>query len=237
MRSSKESQAWQFTNPNFQRGQSDLLCLIARKHKHPEKGNALIVSSTGATIESIEGPDGERDQLANGEVAMTGKSNGQLDVQGIISGLASIKRHQAVISATLKEVQQSNSALWQEAMEARERHRKHQDTINRILKFLASLYQHPSGSPGSAVGVTGGAGKDAVGVVPRPRLMITDSSRTSKSTKQEDQTPMPTSSGGVRLEEIELLGDHIPAASSEATRTFSRLLTNCMMQLPFPILF
>ena len=215
MRSSKESQAWQFTNPNFQRGQSDLLCLIARKHKHPEKGNALIVSSSGATIEPIEGPDGERDQLANGEMAMTGKSNGQLDVQGIIGGLAAIKRHQAVISATLKEVQQSNSALWQEAMEARERHRKHQDTINRILKFLASLYQHPSGSPGGAVGVTGGAGKDAVGVIPRPRLMITDSTRNSKSTKQEDTTPMATSNSGVRLEEIELLGDDIPAGSSE----------------------
>ena len=149
----------------------------------------------------------------NGEVAMTGKSNGQLDVQGIIGGLAAIKRHQAVISATLKEVQQSNSALWQEAMEARERHRKHQDTINRILKFLASLYQHPSGPPGSAAGVTGGAGKEGVGAIPRPRLMITDSARASKSTKQEDSTPM--TSNGVRLEEIELLGDDIPAASSE----------------------
>jgi len=212
MRSSKESQAWQFTNPNFQRGQADLLCLIARKHKHPDKGSALIVSSTGATIESIEGPDGERDQLANGEVAMTGKANGQLDVQGIISGLASIKRHQAVISATLKDVQQSNSALWQEAMEARERHRKHQDTINRILKFLASFYQHSSGSPGSAVGVTGGAGKDGVGGIPRPRLMITDSTRASNSTKQEDPTPITTNSNDVRLEEIELLGDDIPAS-------------------------
>jgi len=216
MRSSKESQAWQFTNPNFQRSQPDLLCLIARKHKQPDKGNALIVSSTGATIEPIEGPDGERDQLANGELAMAGKGNGQLDVQGIISGLTAIKRHQAVISATLKEVQQSNSALWQEAMEARERHRKHQDTINRILKFLASLYQHPGGSPGGAVGVTGGAAKDnSVGVIPRPRLMITDSASPSKSTKQEDQTPMTANGNGVRLEEIELLGDDIPAAPSE----------------------
>lgn len=215
MRSSKESQAWQFTNPNFQRGQADLLCLIARKHKQSDKGNALIVSSTGATIEPIEGPDGERDQLAHGEVAMTGKSNGQLDVQGIISGLAAIKRHQSVISATLKEVQQSNSALWQEAMEARERHRKHQDTINRILKFLASLYQHPSSSPGSAVGVTGAPGKDGVGVIPRPRLMITDSASASKSTKQEDSTPMTANGNNLRLEEIELLGDDIPAASSK----------------------
>jgi hypothetical protein len=212
MRSSKESQAWQFTNPNFQCGQPDLLCLIARKHKHPDKGNALIVSSTSATIEAIDGPDGERDQLANGEVA---KANGQLDVQGIIDGLAAIKRHQAVISATLKEVQQSNSALWQEAMEARERHRKHQDTINRILKFLASLYQHPSGSPGSTVGVTGGAGKDGVGVIPRPRLMITDSASASRSSKQQDPTPKTTNGNSVRLEEIELLGDDIPAPSSE----------------------
>lgn len=214
MRSSKESQAWQFTNPNFQRGQPDLLCLIARKHKHPEKGNALIVSSNGATIGPFEGPDGERDQLANGELAMAGKGNGQLDVPGLINGLAAIKRHQSVISATLKEVQQSNSALWQEAMEARERHRKHQDTINRILKFLASLYQHPSGSPGGAVGVTGGAAKDSVGVVPRPRLMITDSTGASKSTKHEGQTPMTANGNGVRLEEIELLDD-IPAVPSE----------------------
>jgi heat shock transcription factor len=70
-----------------------------------------------------------------------------LDVNSLVTGISAIKRHQQAISADLSELKTSNQHLWQEAMAARERHKKHQDTINRILKFLASVFGHSAASP------------------------------------------------------------------------------------------
>ncbi|KAI0763706.1 hypothetical protein BC629DRAFT_1596904 [Irpex lacteus] len=55
-----------------------------------------------------------------------------LDINSIMNGISAIKRHQQAISADLNELKSSNQHLWQEALAARERHKKHQDTINRI---------------------------------------------------------------------------------------------------------
>ncbi|EIM89636.1 uncharacterized protein STEHIDRAFT_51307, partial [Stereum hirsutum FP-91666 SS1] len=63
-----------------------------------------------------------------------------LDINSIMNGIAAVKRHQQTISADLNELKSSNQHLWQEAITARERHKAHQDTINRILKFLASVF-------------------------------------------------------------------------------------------------
>lgn len=73
-----------------------------------------------------------------------------LDVNAIISGIAAIKRHQTTISADLNELKRSNQHLWQEAMAARERHKQHQDTINRILKFLAGVFGNAASSSKSS---------------------------------------------------------------------------------------
>lgn len=69
-------------------------------------------------------------------------ANQLLDINSIVNGIQAIKRHQAAISADLNELKGSNELLWQEAMTAREKHKKHQDTINRILKFLAGVFGH-----------------------------------------------------------------------------------------------
>ena len=69
------------------------------------------------------------------------KAPGQaVDVRSIVEGINAIRRQQQVIAADLTALKQSNDALWKEAIEARERHAKHEDTINRILKFLAGLF-------------------------------------------------------------------------------------------------
>ncbi|KIM31647.1 hypothetical protein M408DRAFT_64444 [Serendipita vermifera MAFF 305830] len=131
-----------------------------------------------------------------------------IDMSQIINGLATIKRHQTLISDNLKELQSSNQALWQEAMEARERHRKHQETINRILKFLASLFQGSATPIRSASLNSGKSSSSDAGptVVPRPRLMIKDVQ--DREEDHEDTASTPRSS--VRMEEIELLDDDIP---------------------------
>jgi HrpA-like RNA helicase len=74
-------------------------------------------------------------------------SPGQIiDINSIVNGLAAIKRHQTTISADLNELKSSNQLLWQDALSAREKHKKHQDTINRILKFLAGVFGNTGGS-------------------------------------------------------------------------------------------
>ncbi|KAL1689611.1 hypothetical protein GGG16DRAFT_103633 [Schizophyllum commune] len=111
---------WNFAHPNFLRGRSDLLALIQRKKQ-------------------VQNSDGE----ASGQEVGTSAASGQqvqLDISGIVAGLAAIKRHQDMISSELTHLRENNNLLWQEAMEARARAKKQQDTINRIVKFLAGIF-------------------------------------------------------------------------------------------------
>lgn len=125
LKSESDTEPWHFEHPHFHRGQPDLLCLIQRK-KQPAHGTA---DDLGGDLNE-PGPTGVPN-LTAGQL---------LDINSIMNGISAIKRHQKAISADLNELKTSNQHLWQEALSARERHKKHQDTINRILKFLAGVF-------------------------------------------------------------------------------------------------
>ncbi|KAH8117395.1 hypothetical protein DFH11DRAFT_1007948 [Phellopilus nigrolimitatus] len=126
LKSETETEIWNFEHQNFHRNQPDLLCLITRKKQAPER-------------QVDEAQLGDKDG-AHG-CSTTGLSAGSLvDINSIVNGIGAIKRHQATISADLNDLKSSNQHLWQEALDARERHKKQQDTINRILKFLAGVF-------------------------------------------------------------------------------------------------
>ena len=130
LRADSDTEFSNFEHPHFLRGQPDLLCLIQRK-----KGSA----TTGEDAHTP--PAAAAKDAAGNNVAVAALSANQLlDINSIVNGIQAIKRHQAAISADLNELKSSNQHLWQEAMTARERHKKHQDTINRILKFLAGVF-------------------------------------------------------------------------------------------------
>ncbi|KAF9268057.1 hypothetical protein L218DRAFT_853452 [Marasmius fiardii PR-910] len=135
LRSDSDAEHSQFAHPDFHRGQEDRLIFIERK-KQPagnRDGNAIDLSlgtSPNAPSQSSTAP------------------SQQLDWHSIVTGITAIRRHQTNISNELNELKQSNQVLWQEAMEARERHQRQQDTINRIIKFLAGVFgQQVSTSP------------------------------------------------------------------------------------------
>ena len=130
LRAESDTEFWNFEHPHFLRGQPDLLCLIQRKKQAPTTGDDAHVA-----------PAANKDAATNGAVG-TLSANQLLDMNSIVNGIQVIKRHQAAISADLNELKSSNQHLWQEAMVARERHKKHQDTINRIVKFLAGVFGH-----------------------------------------------------------------------------------------------
>ena len=89
-----------------------------------------------------------------------------------MNGISTIKRHQTSIQAELSEIKQSNQLLWQDAMDVRAKYQKQQDTINRIVKFLAGVF----GSRASPHKDDGVEALDTRAVIPRRtmRLMIDD---------------------------------------------------------------
>ncbi|KAI9252361.1 hypothetical protein BDA99DRAFT_574895 [Phascolomyces articulosus] len=68
------------------------------------------------------------------------KEPANIDMHHILDEIAAIKKHQMSISADLKGIQRDNQVLWQETLSARERHQRHQETIDKILRFLASVF-------------------------------------------------------------------------------------------------
>lgn len=68
------------------------------------------------------------------------KEPGSIDLNHILAEISAIKKHQMTISSDLKNIQNDNQVLWQETLTARERHQRHQETIDKILRFLASVF-------------------------------------------------------------------------------------------------
>ena len=171
LKSDNEAQFWNFEHQNFHRGQPDLLCLIQRKKQAPqvdEHGQAQIDMTPHNNISTSN-------RSHSPAISANLSSSQLLDINSIVSGIAAIKRHQTAISTDLNELKTSNAHLWQEAMASRERHQKHQDTINRILKFLAGVFGQGAGA-GSAGGVGVGreeGRRDGPRMMPQ-RLMIGD---------------------------------------------------------------
>jgi hypothetical protein len=217
LKSDKQAQAWHYQNPKFKRGRPDLLPFIARKGKpigssaNNQQHNLALQPIKQADLENeidlLSGPINDDMTINTSGGAEVAKGSPQnLDMIQIINGLATIKRHQTLISDNLKELQGSNQALWQEAMEARERHRKHQETINRILKFLASLFQGASNSPVRSAG-TAPRKDGTVPVLPRPILMIKGAPE-----HEEDKDSSATSPKSTRMEEVDFT-DEEPRSS------------------------
>ena len=62
------------------------------------------------------------------------------DIKAIIDDLGSIKQQQTIITSELRNMQKDNQLLWSQHAEAIERHNHQQEVINRILRFLATLF-------------------------------------------------------------------------------------------------
>lgn len=188
LRSESDTEHWNFTNPNFRRGQPDLLCLIQRKKQsaqpNPDDPHAgvLDIRDPNASLTSTTTPGGE---VGNQNPAV-GLTQGQLlDMHSILQGIAAIKRHQTTLSSDLTDLKRNNQLLWQESMMARAKLQKQQELIDRILKFLAGVFgthaagghHHRTGSDDDAVSSRDGHARHQSvnrAVVPRRqgRLMI-----------------------------------------------------------------
>ncbi|KAI7897195.1 uncharacterized protein EV154DRAFT_489277 [Mucor mucedo] len=75
------------------------------------------------------------------------KEISSIDLHHILEEIQSIKKHQTNISTQLQNIQRDNQVLWQETIAARERHLRHQETIDKILRFLASVFSSKEKRP------------------------------------------------------------------------------------------
>jgi heat shock transcription factor len=144
LKNSAEAEIWQFQEPNFRRGRLDLLKLITRK-----KGPVGVAASLKNEPELEYLPDTtDIDPLtssagASGSAIHSQPSKaiaGPIALQSLTGELSLIKRTQSNILSDLKALQVSNSQLWKETMASQQTQKKQQDTIDRIVKFLAGVF-------------------------------------------------------------------------------------------------
>lgn len=125
----------EFSNPNFVRGQPSLLCMIKRQ----KAGKGETAAAAAIAAASLEGADSGSGSGGAGDGRVPSNA-ASLNIAVLLSDLAAIRKHQTAISADLKDLQARNHALWQEALQSREKHKKQEETINKILRFLAGVF-------------------------------------------------------------------------------------------------
>ncbi|KTW26612.1 hypothetical protein T552_02621 [Pneumocystis carinii B80] len=115
-------------------------------HKVPHPQHGVLESDSPNEVLEFSNPNFLRDQpdllclVTRKKGPHTGEDGSSLDYSAIISEIQSIKKHQLTISSDLKRIQMDNQALWQEALNSREKCRHLQETIDKILKFLVSMF-------------------------------------------------------------------------------------------------
>nr|CDI53883.1 related to Heat shock factor protein [Melanopsichium pennsylvanicum 4] len=186
--SPQESELWEFSNPHFHRDHPDWLSKVQRK-KGPRdekdaQGEREVSSSTGQELM----PAGTLMRTDFGKAVEDGSGGeGALQLASVLNAINAIKNAQTSISADLRHLQNSNQNLWQEAVESRQRAKRQQETINKILRFLAGVFGNQDDAetpvPGKKVSGNKARGGRRVGVRPQQRrkgrLMIEDGTTSS----------------------------------------------------------
>lgn len=213
--SPQESELWEFSNPHFHRDHPEWLSRVQRK-KGPRDdkeahGEREASSSTGQEL--MHAGALMRTDFGKG-MAVDGSGDGALQLASVLNAINAIKNAQNSISADLRHLQNSNQNLWQEAVESRQRAKRQQETINKILRFLAGVFGNQDDAetpvPGKKVSGKGRGGR-RVGVRPgqqqrgKSRLMIEDgNSSSSPGVRGLEGLELP-----VDEEEIEDMPSHL----------------------------
>jgi len=190
LKSESDVEIWNFAHPHFRRGEPHLLNFIQRKRQAAQatQGEGILegVTTGAGVIGTIDFHD-----PTNGASGGATASGQVLDIQSIMNGISAIKRHQSIIQGELSDIKQTNQLLWQDAMDVRAKYQKQQDTINRIVKFLAGVFGNRTTSPHKDDGVEA---LNTRAVIPRrrTRLLIEDgqvkkAGVTEAQEKEEDE--------------------------------------------------
>ncbi|KAK9323884.1 hypothetical protein V1517DRAFT_319167 [Lipomyces orientalis] len=134
----------------------------------------------------IRGREDLLDNIVRNRGSKGSDEDEEFDLHQILEEVELIRQSQQVIAEQLKQLKQDNELLWSESYQTRERHKSFSDTLEKILRFLASVYGNPSKILGSADGI---AGVESPHPSKRARLMLRDADDSSPILELPDQSP------------------------------------------------
>ena len=143
LKSDSDIESWNFAHPRFRRGEPHLLNTIQRKRPAGQVAPADFVIEDVTASGTLNFNDATKG--TNGGTLTSGRA---LDIQSILNEIGSIKHLQSSVQAELAEVKRLNQLLWQDALDVRAKYDKQQDTLHRIVKFLAGMFGNRAGSHG-----------------------------------------------------------------------------------------
>lgn len=245
---SGETELWEFRNDNFRRDHPELMSMVQRKGKVNQANEAAAVSTSTAAPTKIDEHTGALMATNQASTDFTGIANESninsnntnasnpsatsdqlIQLSTLFSAVQNIQRAQRGINDDLGKLNSSNNDLWREAIESRQRSKRQQDTINKMLRFLAGVFgAQEFSSDDGGVGVNvGGSGfrstnsnsegesedgrKNSRGIVRRGgtgQLLIGDSAmaerqeQSSRNSKGKKKSTENRFGGGI--EELEL---------------------------------
>jgi hypothetical protein len=134
---------WEFTNEFFTRDNPDFPSIV-RKKNEAEKARS-------AKRQGSPDPHQPREQQQSGFPAIEAPPNvtSTADMAVVYEEIRNIKRLQGSVIGELKRLKTDNEALWTEAAEARARYDQQAATINKMLKFLSTVFSLNKSTAGS----------------------------------------------------------------------------------------
>ena len=139
----------EYTNPFFKRGHPELLWLIQKP-----KGAGIPQSKNGkgARVKTEEGEENETEDFPEETGSREERrSRNQLSLvtndlmpkdqfAGVYRELQAIRQQQQIISSTITKLRREHEQLYSQAANFQEQHSRHENSINAILTFLATVY-------------------------------------------------------------------------------------------------
>jgi hypothetical protein len=130
LHSESAPEIWEFTNEHFTRDNPDLPSIVRKKNEAEKARSAKRQGSPDTrprptTYPAIEGPP---------------NVSPPNDMSVVYDEIRNIKRLQNSVIGELKRLKTDNEGLWTEAAEARARHDQQAATINKMLKFLSTVF-------------------------------------------------------------------------------------------------
>ena len=142
----------EYANPYFKRGHPDLLWLIQKPKNTTGQGTK---SGKGYVRVKTEDAENEPDDYADDSAGVTrddGSRNRQLSLiaqqqplpkdqfSNVYRELQAIRQQQQIISSTISKLRREHEQLYAQAANFQEQHTRHENSINAILTFLATVY-------------------------------------------------------------------------------------------------
>lgn len=136
-----EDNSWEFTHENFRRGMPQLLTLVRRK---------LPSTQTSEDGYSVRGTSQTNNSLIASNTSV-------IDAQYLINEMATIRRYQQAIAQQLNKIESDHAMIWKESLTAKEKYQQQQEVINKILRFLASVFSSDKLKEGLVELIIGGS--------------------------------------------------------------------------------